>query len=102
MEEALDRIMRALKSGAILVASLATMAIAGCQSPPDHAYCDVSRTGYQNALADVNQRLDQYKGCLSRVGGSSACSSEFEALSSSQSNLERGASDVQRYCAKSP
>ena len=94
--------MHALKLRAVLAASLALVALAGCQSPPDPAYCGVSRTGYEHALTDVNQRLSQYQGCLSKAIGSDDCSAQFSDLSSAQSNLEKGASDIQRYCTKCP
>ena len=87
---------------AVLAAFLAAIALAGCQDTPDPAYCGVSKTGYEHALTDVSQRLSDYQGCLSRAIGSDDCSAQFSALSSAQSNLERGASDVQKYCAKSP
>jgi hypothetical protein len=93
--------MRA-KIRAFLAALLAAIALAGCETTADPAYCGVSKTGYEHALTDVNQRLSDYQGCLSKAIGSDDCEAQFSALSSSQSNLEHGASDVQKYCIKSP
>ena len=87
---------------AALAAFLAASALAGCQDAPDPAYCGVARTGYEYALTDVNQRLSAYQGCLSRAIGDDSCSSQFSDLSSAQSNLEHGASDVGKYCLKNP
>ncbi len=83
--------------------ALAVIALAGCQSePPDHSYCGISRTGYDNALAEVRHRLSAYSSCVGRLGGSGSCGAEFDALGSAQSNLGRAAGDVQQYCAASP
>jgi hypothetical protein len=87
---------------AVLAAFLAVGALTGCQSTPDPAYCGVARTGYEHALTEVNQRLSDYQGCLSKAIGSDSCEAQFSALSSAQSNLDRGSSDVQQYCFKSP
>jgi len=85
-----------------MAASLLAAALAGCESTADPAYCGVSRAGYEQALTEVGQRLSQYQGCVSKAIGSDNCSAEFAELSSAQSNLERGSSDVQKYCPKSP
>ena len=85
-----------------LAAFLGALALAGCQETPDPAYCGISKTGYEHALTDVTQRLSDYQGCLSRAIGSDDCSAQFAQLSSAQTNLERGASDVQKYCPKGP
>jgi hypothetical protein len=87
---------------AALAAFLAASALAGCQDAPDPAYCGVARTGYEHALTEVNQRLSAYQGCLSKAIGDDSCSSQFSDLSSAQSNLEHGASDVGKYCLKNP
>lgn len=87
---------------AVLAALLAAIALAGCQNTSDPAYCGVAKTGYEHALTDATQRLSDYQGCLSRAIGSDDCAAQFSALSSAQSNLERGASDVQQYCPKGP
>ena len=82
---------------------LALMAMGGCATKTsDPAYCGVAQTGYKNDLANVNQRLSQYSACISRSGGSAACSTEFSALRSAQSNLESSASDVRQYCKVTP
>jgi outer membrane murein-binding lipoprotein Lpp len=93
--------MRA-KIRAVLAALLAAIALAGCQDTPDPAYCGVSRTGYEHALTEVSQRLSDYQGCVSKAIGSDDCSAQFSALSSAQSNLERGSDDIRKYCPKSP
>ena len=88
---------------AALAAFLAAGALAGCQdTPPDPAYCGVARTGYEHALTDVNQRLSDYQGCISKAIGGDSCEAQFSDLSSAQDNLQHGASDVGRYCLKSP
>ena len=88
---------------AALAAFLMAVALAGCQNtPPDPAYCGVARTGYEHALTDANQRLSDYQGCLSKAIGGDSCSDQFSALSSAQSDLEHGASDVRQYCVKNP
>ena len=87
---------------AVLAAFLAVGALTGCQNTPDPAYCGVARTGYEHALTEVNQRLADYQGCLSKAIGGDSCSSQFSDLSSAQSNLEHGASDVGKYCLKNP
>ena len=91
-----------LRSGLALFVLLAPLALAACQDRSDHAYCDVSKTGYEHALNEVNQRLTAYQGCLSRALGSEDCSAQFSDLSSAQSNLQHGASDVRQYCGKAP
>ena len=91
-----------LRAGPILAALLATLVLAACQDRSDRAYCDVSKTGYEHALTEVNQRLSAYQGCLSRAIGSDDCAAQFSDLSSAQSNLQHGASDVRQYCAKAP
>jgi hypothetical protein len=87
---------------AVLAAFLAASALAGCQDNPDPAYCGVARTGYEHALTEVTQRLSDYQGCISKAIGSDSCSAQFSELSSAQSNLERGSSDVGKYCLKNP
>ena len=95
--------MRRYKTAAAPLALLALMAMGGCATKTsDPAYCGVAQTGYKNDLADVNLRLTQYSACISRSSGSAACSAEFSALRSSQSNLETSASDVRQYCKVTP
>jgi hypothetical protein len=95
--------MRRYQTAAAPLALLALMATGGCATKTsDPAYCGVAQTGYKNDLADVNQRLTQYSACISRSSGSAACSTEFSALRSSQSNLENSAGDVRQYCKVTP
>jgi hypothetical protein len=95
--------MRRNKTAAVLLAMMALMTAGGCATKTsDPAYCGVAQTGYKNDLADVNLRMSQYSACISRSTGSAACSAEFSALRSSQSNLEASASDVRQYCKVSP
>lgn len=91
-----------LRPGLALLALLAPLALAACQNRSDPAYCDVSKTGYEHARTEVNQRLSAYQGCLSRAIGSDDCSGQFSDLSSAQSNLQHGANDVRQYCGKAP
>ena len=91
-----------LRPGLVLFALLAPLALTACQDRSDHAYCDVSKTGYEHALTEVNQRLSAYQGCVSRALGSDDCSAQFSDLSSAQSNFQHGASDVRQYCGKAP
>jgi len=77
---------------------LALMAVGGCTTKTsDPAYCGVAQTGYKNDLSTVNLRLSQYSACIGRGGGAAACSTEFSALRSAQSNLESSAGDVRQY-----
>jgi hypothetical protein len=95
--------MRRSRTAAAPFLLLALMTMGGCATKTsDPAYCGVAQTGYKNDLADVNQRLSQYSACISRSSGSAACSAEFSALRSSQSNLESSAGDVRQYCKATP
>jgi hypothetical protein len=95
--------MRRSKSAAAPLALLALLAMGGCTTKTsDPAYCGVAQTGYKNDLADVNLRMSQYSACISRSTGSAACSTEFSALRSAQSNLESSAGDVRQYCKVTP
>ena len=88
-----------LKRAPILVAVLALPAIAACSADTtDHRYCDVSRTGYKNALAEVIQALGKYSSCIGRGTGYPDCSGQFDDLQSAQANLNRSVSDVGQYC----
>jgi hypothetical protein len=95
--------MRRYKTAAAPLVLLALMAVGGCTTKTsDPAYCGVAQTGYKNDLADVNLRLSQYSACIGRGSGSAACSAEFSALRSAQSNLENSAGDVRQYCKVTP
>ncbi len=91
------------KPVAILAAVLGPMMLLGCTSQPaDPSYCGVSRTGYSNALAEVNRRLASYQRCIDNNAATVDCSGDFSALGSAQSNLDTAVGDVQKYCSKTP
>jgi hypothetical protein len=93
--------MSRLTPAAALFAVLVPMALLGCSNQPaDPSYCGVSRTGYSNALAEVNKRLSSYQRCIDNNATTVDCSGDFSALGSAQSNLDAAVADVQKYCSK--
>ena len=62
--------------------------------------CEAAKMNAQQAVVQINDRLQRYAECVAKSSGAEDCSSEFRQLRTAQSSSESSAMQHRTFCSR--